>query len=59
MIDLKQMEAVFAAQSISLSSGQMAQLDRYADLLVQWNQRMNLTAITEPERLHYEASDGR
>ena len=51
MIDLKQMEAVFAAQSISLSSGQMAQLDRYADLLVQWNQRMNLTAITEPEEI--------
>lgn len=49
MIDQKRMEAVFAGQGISLSGGQMQQLDRYAQLLTEWNQRMNLTAITDPE----------
>ena len=31
-------------------------LDRYAQLLVEWNQKMNLTAITEPQavaELHF------
>ncbi len=49
MIDQKRMEAVFAGRGISLSPGQMQQLDRYAQLLTEWNQRMNLTAITDPE----------
>lgn len=49
MIDQKRMKSVFAGQGISLSDGQMQQLDRYAQLLVEWNQRMNLTAITDPE----------
>lgn len=49
MIDQKRMETVFAGQGISLSGGQMQQLDRYAQLLTEWNQRMNLTAITDPE----------
>ena len=26
-------------------------LDRYAQLLVEWNQKMNLTAITEPQEI--------
>lgn len=49
MIDQKRLEAVFAGRGISLSPGQMQQLDRYAQLLTEWNQRMNLTAITDPE----------
>ncbi|MDD3193695.1 MAG: 16S rRNA (guanine(527)-N(7))-methyltransferase RsmG [Oscillospiraceae bacterium] len=49
MIDLGRMEQVFAAQNIRLSGEQMEQLDHYAELLVEWNQRMNLTAITDPE----------
>ena len=32
-----------------LSEEQYAQLERYAELLVEWNEKMNLTAITDPE----------
>ena len=34
---------------VELSSEQLEQFCRYADLLVEWNQKMNLTAITDPE----------
>ena len=33
----------------ALSEEQYAQLERYAQLLVEWNEKMNLTAITDPE----------
>ncbi|MBQ7873936.1 MAG: 16S rRNA (guanine(527)-N(7))-methyltransferase RsmG [Oscillospiraceae bacterium] len=33
----------------ALSEEQYAQLERYAGLLVEWNEKMNLTAITDPE----------
>ena len=32
-----------------LSEEQYAQLEKYAGLLVEWNEKMNLTAITDPE----------
>ena len=32
----------------SLSKAQLAQFSTYADLLLEWNSKMNLTAITEP-----------
>ena len=34
---------------ISLSDTQLQQFDRYQELLVEWNQKMNLTALTEPK----------
>ena len=34
---------------ISLSETQLRQFDRYQELLVEWNQKMNLTALTEPK----------
>ena len=34
---------------ISLSETQLRQIDRYQELLVEWNQKMNLTALTEPK----------
>lgn len=37
------------AFSIAYTQEQLAQLDRYARLLVEWNQKMNLTAITSPD----------
>lgn len=49
MIDQKRAADVFAQQNISLSAEQIQQLNRYAQLLVEWNQKMNLTAITDPE----------
>jgi 16S rRNA (guanine527-N7)-methyltransferase len=36
---------------ISLSSFQVQQLSRYADLLVEWNQKFNLTAIRSEEEI--------
>lgn len=36
---------------IELSEKQLAQFDRYADLLKEWNEKMNLTAIVEKEEV--------
>ena len=36
-----------AELQISLSETQVKQLEQYAQLLVEWNEKMNLTAITE------------
>ncbi|MBR6607724.1 MAG: class I SAM-dependent methyltransferase, partial [Oscillospiraceae bacterium] len=43
------MTEVFSAYDIALTEEQMAKLCRYAALLVEWNEKMNLTAITDPE----------
>ena len=34
-----------------LATPQLEQFRQYADLLVEWNQKMNLTAITEPSEI--------
>ena len=34
---------------VSLSEKQRQQFDRYMDLLLNWNEKMNLTAIRDPE----------
>ena len=33
------------------SNEQCEQLQRYAEILVEWNEKMNLTAIVEPEEI--------
>lgn len=38
----------FSELNIEVSEKQLNQLIRYAELLVEWNEKMNLTAITEP-----------
>ena len=40
---------IFAQHKIDLSGEQLGQLDRYAELLVEWNQKMDLTAIADPQ----------
>lgn len=37
------------AEGIQLSEKQLGQFQRYMELLVEWNEKMNLTAITDPE----------
>ncbi|MEW5988689.1 MAG: 16S rRNA (guanine(527)-N(7))-methyltransferase RsmG [Chloroflexota bacterium] len=37
-----------AAFNLTLTAGQLAQFDQYQALLLDWNQRLNLTAITDP-----------
>lgn len=39
-------------KGISLSPGQLAKFDTYYDLLIEWNKKMNLTAITEKKEVY-------
>ena len=43
---------LLAEQNIHLSDQQKAQFERYFELLVEWNQKINLTAITEKEEVY-------
>ena len=36
---------------LTLSESQLTQFTRYYELLVEWNEKMNLTAITESNQL--------
>jgi len=40
-----------AEYGINLSAAQMEQYNRYFELLVEWNEKINLTAITEPKEV--------
>ena len=39
-------------QNINLTDQQKFQFERYFELLVEWNQKINLTAITEMEEVY-------
>ena len=39
-------------QGIELSTQQMQQFESYYELLVSWNEKMNLTAITEKKEVY-------
>ena len=39
-------------QNIVLTDQQKAQFERYFELLVEWNEKINLTAITEKEEVY-------
>ncbi|HPR82142.1 MAG TPA: 16S rRNA (guanine(527)-N(7))-methyltransferase RsmG, partial [Enterococcus sp.] len=39
-------------QGIELNQKQMEQFERYYELLVEWNEKMNLTAITEKKEVY-------
>ncbi len=43
---------LLAAQGITLDSGQLEQFERYYRELVTWNEKMNLTGITEREQVY-------
>lgn len=49
MIDKSRLEGKAAALDIPLTGTQLDLLDQYAQLLVEYNQKVNLTAITNPE----------
>ena len=38
---------------ISLNEVQIDQFDRYFQLLIEWNEKINLTAITEPKEVRF------
>ena len=51
MIDAARLAKRLDNYGIALNKEQYQQLDIYAQLLVEWNEKMNLTAITEPEEI--------
>ena len=44
--------SLLAQQNINLTDQQKFQFERYFELLVEWNQKINLTAITEKEEVY-------
>lgn len=48
MSHLAMLLEAFLASSLALTEKQAQQLDIYLDMLLDWNKRMNLTAITDP-----------
>ena len=51
MIDKAKLIETAAGFGVAVSAEQAEKLDRYAALLAQWNERMNLTAITDPAEM--------
>ena len=49
MIDQTFLKENLLAYGLPCPDGLTEKLDRYAGLLVEWNEKMNLTAITDPE----------
>lgn len=49
MIDKNRLEAKCAALGIALTGPMLDALDQYAEILVEYNQKVNLTAITDPK----------
>lgn len=51
MIPINELKRLLAEQGIEVTEKQLLHFDRYAELLVEWNEKMNLTAITEPDEI--------
>lgn len=51
-MDKETFQQKLAEKGIVLSQQQLNQFDRYFHLLVEWNERMNLTAITEEKEVY-------
>lgn len=51
MIDRERLRECAAAYSVTVDETAAEKLDLYARLLIEWNERMNLTAITAPEEI--------
>ena len=51
MIDVTQLKTCAAAVEVEVDDLLAQRLDIYARLLVEWNEKMNLTAITEPNAI--------
>lgn len=48
-IDINRLSELFSASDISVNETQLNAFGLYADLLVEWNEKINLTAITDHE----------
>ena len=48
-MNIEQFQSMLEEKGITLSSRQLEQFEIYFETLVEWNEKMNLTAITEKE----------
>ena len=51
-MNVEQFKEALSAKGINLTDNQLEQYNRYFELLVEWNEKMNLTAITEKEEVY-------
>ncbi|MFC7786498.1 MULTISPECIES: 16S rRNA (guanine(527)-N(7))-methyltransferase RsmG [Rossellomorea] len=51
-MNVNEFQSMLEEKGIPLSSQQLNQFERYYELLVEWNEKMNLTAITEKEDVY-------
>lgn len=51
MIDKERLRSLALQSGVELDQTALDRFDTYAELLVEWNGKMNLTAITEPEEI--------
>ncbi|MFX3622550.1 MAG: 16S rRNA (guanine(527)-N(7))-methyltransferase RsmG [Ectobacillus sp.] len=51
-MNVQEFQNMLEEKGISLSPRQLEQFDKYYELLVEWNEKMNLTAITEKEEVY-------
>ena len=61
MIDRIRFAQTLKEYNIELTEKQMDQLDKYAEILVEYNEKVNLTAITDPlgiENKHFLDQSG-
>ena len=51
-MNLQQFQEALSQYNITLSEQQLNQLETYFHMLVEWNEKMNLTNITEKEEVY-------
>ena len=51
-MNIEQFQSMLEEKGIILSSRQLEQFEIYFETLVEWNEKMNLTAITEKEEVY-------
>lgn len=49
ILSFDEMKKLFSDEGLELAEEQYSQFYRYAELLVEWNEKMNLTGITDPK----------
>lgn len=51
-MNIEEFTSGLAEKGISLSSRQLEQFELYYDMLVEWNEKINLTSITEKREVY-------
>ncbi|MBQ2214133.1 MAG: class I SAM-dependent methyltransferase [Erysipelotrichaceae bacterium] len=47
-----ELREIFLSNNIEVTNRQLQQFERYADLLIEWNEKFNLTSITGREDIY-------